>query len=162
MKARDGQLELDKNVNKTQVVNLAGPLSDQPGFFCHVCSVLLKSSDAFLDHINGRLHQKACGFSMRVERSSLEDVQAKLRQIKEGALGKKRDGESAADYDLQKKLDLVRLEEERAKREKKEQKKAKKQRMEEEASKEFQVDDDTAEQMKAMGFDFQSFGSSSK
>ena len=38
------------------------------GWHCKVCDCFLKDSLTYLDHINGRKHQKNLGFSMRVQR----------------------------------------------------------------------------------------------
>lgn len=55
MKAREGPLELDKNLNKTMVVqNLGGKGPGQPGFYCETCSRTYKDSTSYLDHINSR------------------------------------------------------------------------------------------------------------
>lgn len=55
MKARDAPLELDKNLNKTIIINAAaGNGAGQPGFFCDVCKRTYKDSTGYLDHINGR------------------------------------------------------------------------------------------------------------
>jgi len=55
MQQRDGPLELDKNLNKTMIVNNPGGRGPgQPGFFCEVCNRTSKDSAAYLDHINGR------------------------------------------------------------------------------------------------------------
>lgn len=55
MKARETPLELDKNLNKTMVVqNLGGRGPGQPGFYCETCSRTYKDSTGYLDHINSR------------------------------------------------------------------------------------------------------------
>lgn len=55
MKAREGPLELDKNLNKTMVVqNPGGRGPGQPGFYCEACSRTYKDSTGYLDHINSR------------------------------------------------------------------------------------------------------------
>jgi U4/U6.U5 tri-snRNP component SNU23 len=145
LKNREKKLELDKNVNKIQIVNLTGSLADQPGFYCKTCDVLLKSSEAYLDHCNGRRHQKLCGFSLRVERSSLDDVKNRLQQVKKPQL-------LDENYDLEEKLKAAKEEKERLKAQKKEQKK--KQKIEEQVH---AVPVDVEDEMKAMGFDFTSF-----
>lgn len=50
MKAREGSLELDKNLNKTMIVSG----NTGTGFYCDVCKRTNKDSVAYLDHINGR------------------------------------------------------------------------------------------------------------
>ena len=55
MKARDGPLELEKNLGKTMVVQNAGNRGPGvPGFFCETCNRTYKDSAGYLDHINGR------------------------------------------------------------------------------------------------------------
>jgi U4/U6.U5 tri-snRNP component SNU23 len=56
------------------------------GWHCKVCDCFLKDSIAYLDHINGRKHQRNLGYSMRVERSTADqvnDVLARLTKEKE-------------------------------------------------------------------------------
>ena len=55
MKRRDHDLELDKNLGKTMVVqNPGGRGPGQPGFYCEACNRTYKDSTGYLDHINGR------------------------------------------------------------------------------------------------------------
>ena len=46
----------------------------QAAFYCSVCDVKLNDSNSYLDHINGKMHNRALGMSMRVERSTVEQV----------------------------------------------------------------------------------------
>jgi len=58
MKRRDHDLELDKNLGKTMVVqNPGGRGPGQPGFHCETCNRTYKDSTGYLDHINGRARQ---------------------------------------------------------------------------------------------------------
>lgn len=62
MKRREESLDLDKNLNKTMVVqNPGGRGPGQPGFYCEACSRTYKDTSAYLDHINGRA-RKAIDF----------------------------------------------------------------------------------------------------
>lgn len=55
MKRREGSLELDKNLNKTMVVqNPGGRGPGQPGFYCEPCNRTYKDSVGYLDHINSK------------------------------------------------------------------------------------------------------------
>lgn len=55
MKRREGSLELEKNLNKTMVVqNSSGRGPGVPGFYCEACNRTYKDSAGYLDHINGR------------------------------------------------------------------------------------------------------------
>jgi U4/U6.U5 tri-snRNP component SNU23 len=52
------------------------------GFHCNVCDCYLKDSLTYLDHVNGRKHQRKLGYTMRVERSTETDVLTKLNELK--------------------------------------------------------------------------------
>ena len=51
------------------------------GWHCSVCDCFLKDSMTYLDHINGRKHQRKLGFSMRVERSTKDQMLGRLSQL---------------------------------------------------------------------------------
>ena len=51
------------------------------GWHCKVCDCFLRDSLTYLDHINGRKHQKNLGFSMRVERSTQDQVSSRLAML---------------------------------------------------------------------------------
>lgn len=51
------------------------------GWHCSVCDCFLKDSMTYLDHINGRKHQRKLGFSMRVERSTKDQMIGRLSQL---------------------------------------------------------------------------------
>ena len=46
----------------------------QAGYYCSVCDCILRDSQSYLDHINGKWHNRALGMSMRVERSTADEV----------------------------------------------------------------------------------------
>ena len=52
----------------------ACPLRLQAGYYCSVCDCILRDSASYLDHINGKYHNRALGMSMRVERSTADQV----------------------------------------------------------------------------------------
>eukprot|EP00611_Tribonema_gayanum_P006091 TRINITY_DN15376_c0_g1_i3.p1 TRINITY_DN15376_c0_g1~~TRINITY_DN15376_c0_g1_i3.p1 ORF type:complete len:236 (+),score=92.73 TRINITY_DN15376_c0_g1_i3:218-925(+) len=82
LKARTEKVDLESRLHKTQVITSAAASSSQGGYWCEVCKCLLKDSIAYLDHINGKKHQRALGFSMRVERSSVGSVKEKLDKLR--------------------------------------------------------------------------------
>ncbi|KAI7845920.1 hypothetical protein COHA_000466 [Chlorella ohadii] len=95
LKARDYQIDLAAKLNKTQMVSVAMPLSQQAGYYCNVCDCVLRDSQSYLDHINGKWHNRALGMSMRVEKSTAEQVRQRLEEAK-----KRKEGgsSSAADF----------------------------------------------------------------
>ncbi|RKO85501.1 hypothetical protein BDK51DRAFT_12053, partial [Blyttiomyces helicus] len=82
LKAREERVDLESNLNKTIVVASSNIASKQPGFFCNVCDCVVKDSVNYLDHINGKKHQRNLGMSMKVERSTVDQVRARLEARK--------------------------------------------------------------------------------
>ncbi|KAL4514908.1 hypothetical protein Ndes2526A_g03741 [Nannochloris sp. 'desiccata'] len=82
LKARDQQIDLASNLHRTTVHSVTAPLSQQAGFYCDVCDCVLKDSMAYLDHINGKWHNRALGMSMTVEKSTADQVRKRLEEAK--------------------------------------------------------------------------------
>merc|ERR1712227_7594 len=68
-------------MGKTQVIGNTTVQSQQAGFYCSVCECLLKDSITYLDHINGKWHQRAFGISMRVEKVGADKVRSRINDI---------------------------------------------------------------------------------
>lgn len=150
LKHRDYEVDLESRLGKTQVVTPIAPLSQQAGYFCSVCECVVKDSANYLDHINGKKHQRALGMSMRVERASLEQVQQRFDVLK-----KRKDTGSFTEQDFDDRILKQQQEEEERKRQRRERKKEKKK--EKAAEEEIEVDSDVAAMM-----GFGGFGSSKK
>ena len=75
-KARTADVGLDKIINNKS--------DGRNGYWCETCEVLMKDSQSYLDHINGRNHNRLLGMSLDVEASSAEKVAAKIRALKGG------------------------------------------------------------------------------
>ncbi|GAA5844736.1 hypothetical protein JCM9279_002902 [Rhodotorula babjevae] len=83
MQARDVPLELDKNLNKTIVIDAsAGSGQKQPGFYCDLCKRTCKDSARYLDHLNGRTHLRRLGQTTKVVKSTLNDVRQKIAELR--------------------------------------------------------------------------------
>eukprot|EP00808_Paulinella_micropora_P022887 g78199.t1 len=90
LQRREYELDLWSKVGKLDVITNATPLNKRGGFYCDVCECLLKDSATYLDHINGRKHQKALGMNMRPERATVSDVRKRLAMHKRKKMEKKR------------------------------------------------------------------------
>ncbi|XP_076344835.1 zinc finger matrin-type protein 2 isoform X2 [Tachypleus tridentatus] len=144
LKPRDYKVDLDSKLGKTTVITKTTPPSQSGGYYCNVCDCVVKDSINFLDHINGKKHQRNLGMSMRVERSSLDQVKKRFE------LNKKKMEEKSKDYDLEQRIQELREEEERLKEYRKEKRRDRKRKIQE--SGEQDVDPDVAAMMGFSGF----------
>nr|GLL29440.1 zinc finger matrin-type protein 2 [Ipomoea trifida] len=145
LKQRDYEVDLESRLGKTQVVTPIAPLSQQAGYYCSVCECVVKDSANYLDHINGKKHQRALGMSMRVERASLKQVQERFEVLK-----KRKDSTGITVQDFDERMLKQQQEEEERKRQRREKKKEKKK--EKAAEEEPEEDADIAAMMGFGGF----------
>eukprot|EP00922_Rhytidocystis_sp_ex-Travisia-forbesii_P026434 GHVS01038705.1.p1 GENE.GHVS01038705.1~~GHVS01038705.1.p1 ORF type:complete len:302 (+),score=95.17 GHVS01038705.1:196-1101(+) len=82
LQRRTEEVRLDSEIGKTLLVTTQTPKQLQGGYWCETCSCLIKDSQAYLDHINGKKHNRMLGMTMRVERVGVGTVKHKLNQLK--------------------------------------------------------------------------------
>uniref|UniRef100_A0A0G4H1M7 U1-type domain-containing protein n=1 Tax=Chromera velia CCMP2878 TaxID=1169474 RepID=A0A0G4H1M7_9ALVE len=160
---RDYDLKLDKQLGKTQVITAHTPKQFQGGYWCDTCECLLKDSLAWLDHINGKKHNRLLGYRMNVDRVGANQVRDKLKSLSKGQ------EEVQEEEDPEEKLRAMREAEEEKKRRRAEKKRKKKEEAEgassskakrthfdeeeeeEEEGGQAELDAETAKLMKEMG-----------
>lgn len=97
LKARTQKVDLESKVGKTEIIDPSSAaisssvdvsISDGVtksvtgvGWHCKVCDCFLKDSLTYLDHINGKKHQRALGYSMRTAKSTTSEVVNKLDEL---------------------------------------------------------------------------------
>uniref|UniRef100_A0A1I8ABV8 U1-type domain-containing protein n=2 Tax=Steinernema glaseri TaxID=37863 RepID=A0A1I8ABV8_9BILA len=94
--AREYKVDLESKVGKSVVINKTTPSAETGGFYCDACDCVVKDSINFLDHINGKNHQRNMGMSMKVKRSTLSDVKERLAAKKQEKLTMKREVDEEA------------------------------------------------------------------
>jgi len=82
LKARDIDLNLDKDLGKSKVVTAQTIKPLQGGYWCSVCECLLKDSSTYLEHVNGRRHNRNLGMNMKVEKVGADRIREKLGSLK--------------------------------------------------------------------------------
>ena len=119
--ARNYKRDIESRVGTKQIVNVETGAG--MGFQCKETGVVLHDSAAYLDHINGKKQMKARGLSMRVERSTVDQVKAKFEAVKKR---KAEEAKNGGPVDYNKRLAIAEADEETLKARKKEKEKAKK------------------------------------
>ncbi|PWZ02116.1 hypothetical protein BCV70DRAFT_198396 [Testicularia cyperi] len=156
MQERSAPLELEKNQGKTLMVDYSNDGKGQqgPGFYCATCRKLLKDNLAYLDHINGRVHLARIGQSTHQDRATLEQVRAKLDELRAKASAQTNQSASLS-YDFEARIKAIaqeqELERQKRKQAKREQRNRKKQQSRTIEHKQEQ-DEEQQDLMAAMGF----------
>jgi len=124
LKARDYKVDLEGKLGKSVVVTKTTPNAESGGYYCNVCDCVVKDSINFLDHINGKKHQRNMGMSMKIERSTLDQVKKRFESKKKEMEKKKKD------YDIEERMKELKEEEEKMKSFRREKRKNKKRKAE--------------------------------
>ena len=78
LKHRDRSYGFEKSAGCTRVLTEPEVQKKATGWYCDVCECLLRDSASYLDHVNGKKHQRKLGYSMRIERVGVDSVRDRL------------------------------------------------------------------------------------
>ncbi|GAX26576.1 U4/U6.U5 tri-snRNP component SNU23 [Fistulifera solaris] len=125
LRARQQAIDLESKVGTSEMVSADNAVVKSGiGWHCKVCDCFLKDSLTYLDHINGKKHQRKLGFTMRVERSTKDQVLDRLKSISQTSKSQK---ETSLD-DIVDLNELVQSKDEALQREREEKKRIRKER----------------------------------
>lgn len=158
LKRRTETIDVTKDVGKVRVISALTHKSQQGGFYCKVCDCLLQDSQAYLDHLNGRKHNRMLGMTMRVEKVDAKTVAEALRRRKMQE-AESRPGAEELQKDLEERIRELEAEEREMKQKRKMKKKLKQEakgqpdkvKTEPNLKKEQETVDQNEELMRAMG-----------
>eukprot|EP00927_Polykrikos_kofoidii_P014537 TRINITY_DN16395_c0_g1_i2.p1 TRINITY_DN16395_c0_g1~~TRINITY_DN16395_c0_g1_i2.p1 ORF type:complete len:315 (-),score=91.25 TRINITY_DN16395_c0_g1_i2:72-875(-) len=119
LKQRNIDLDLEKDIGKSRVVTQHTIKPLQGGYWCSVCECLLKDSSAYLEHVNGRRHNRNLGMNMKVEKIGVDRVREKLKAMR-------KEPEAVESDDITKRIEAMEALEQERKRRKKDKKRKKK------------------------------------
>ena len=74
------QVELDHLINKSVLISAAA--ESTLGFHCHACDMNYKDNLSYLEHLNSPLHLLKIGQFNKVEKSTVQQVKARLEARK--------------------------------------------------------------------------------
>ena len=166
LQPREKTYGFEQQAGHTQVLMNAEIQKKATGWYCDVCECLLRDSASYLDHVNGKKHQRKLGYSMRTQRVGVEQVRDRLATVTEERRRAEEEAKRRRGLDTNQEYERIleaREADEAAKREAK--KDAKKRKREEAAAAaaaeaEEDVDDEAAAMNAMMGFG--SFGGGKK
>jgi len=103
-------VNINDKIGTRKVITESTADSERSGWYCFECKCQLKDSHTYLDHINGKKHQRMLGMSMKTPTSTLQQVRNRLE------FHKKRSRNEFEDHlDVAERIQLRKAKEERQK-----------------------------------------------
>ena len=156
LQRREGRLAIDEKRDEVVVVTDPDGMNNGAGWFCEICQASFKDSLGYISHVNGKKHQRKLGYSMRVQKSTAEDVRRKLEEQKEKdrkARSDKKRNRTALEEHEERVIDLINQEQELKALKKQRREERREERKKQEAAEEMREErkkQEAAEEMEGM------------
>lgn len=153
LEPRTERVDVDSRLGKANVITSATPLKERGGFYCSVCECSIRDSANWLDHINGKKHMRNMGYSLKSQRSTVDQVRNRLKEAKRKKM-EEREARMAAKQeklDMQARAEELQLQEEAALEEKRRKRREKKRRKKAEDQKNEAMANPEADMLAMMG-----------
>ena len=121
MRPRKFDVELKEKIGKRREITESTLDHERSGWYCHECKCQLKDSHTYLDHINGKKHQRMLGMSMKTPNSTLQQVKNRFEYHR-----KRSRNEFESNMDVVDRIEMRKAKEQRQKELKKQAKKRRK------------------------------------
>ena len=89
LKKREYKLNLEKKEGKEYKLTKDMSVDQVSPFYWSKCEITMKDSQSYVDHLNGKKHNRNLGMSMYVEKKNVGSVKRKLKELKKLAELKK-------------------------------------------------------------------------
>ncbi|CAD7957817.1 unnamed protein product [Amoebophrya sp. A25] len=89
LQRRNERLHTEANVGKTIMQTDATYDAEKGGYWCPLCKKLMKDNLSWLDHLNGKKHQRMMGMNMVVKPATLEEVMDRIDEMRRKKLRKR-------------------------------------------------------------------------
>mmetsp|Transcript_11082 Transcript_11082/g.17800 ORF Transcript_11082/g.17800 Transcript_11082/m.17800 type:complete len:263 (+) Transcript_11082:87-875(+) len=121
LRPRKFEVNLNDKIGKRREITADTVDEERSGWYCSACKCQLKDSHTYLDHINGKKHQRMLGMSMKTPVSSLEQIKNRFEYHK-----KRSRNEFEHNVDVADRIEMRKAKEQRQKELKKQAKKRRK------------------------------------
>lgn len=81
LEQRHHRVDLRKDLSKQYMLRKGGDAEGPSTFFCAICEIGFNDSISFMDHRNGKKHNRVLGMNMKVRKVGLDAVNKKLELL---------------------------------------------------------------------------------
>ena len=81
LKARKNDLGINSKIGKNVIISKEPGAKMKSPLYCNVCEIDFNDSLSYVDHLNGKRHNRILGMNMKVETITVDRIEQKLMQL---------------------------------------------------------------------------------